>query len=115
MKTVKKIAVAMATAGALALGLSTPAHAINEVDCGDRTDFLLVRLPSSDHCFANAGPIGVDLRDPVLIWGGNNDAIINYVDRVGRGDSIRVNRGQLLRRVDGSLPDIPRIYEIRIL
>jgi hypothetical protein len=115
LKTVRKMAIAMAAAGAVALSLPTPAYAINEVPCGDRLDFLKVRLPSRDHCFANAGPMAVDLRDPVGIAGGNNNAIINYVDGAGRLQSIRVNKNQVLRRIDGTLPHIPRIYEIRIL
>ncbi|WP_123972793.1 beta/gamma crystallin domain-containing protein [Streptomyces sp. Ag109_O5-1] len=78
----KKVAAIAGLATALATGITTPASAMNAVNCGDRTDFLRVTENFTvDHCFANAG--SVDLGNGYWvnrISSGNNEILWRETD-----------------------------------
>ncbi|MEV5956781.1 beta/gamma crystallin domain-containing protein [Streptomyces sp. NPDC051987] len=73
----KKIATAAVMATALATVVTSPASAMNPVNCGDRTDFLRVTENfSADHCYANAGSVSYGNGIWVSkISSGNNDIL----------------------------------------
>ncbi|MET8976204.1 beta/gamma crystallin domain-containing protein [Streptomyces sp. NPDC004539] len=68
------------TIAALATTLATalPAHAINRVDCGDRSDFLYFEVDGANPCFANAGTIDVAIYGIGWMSTGNNEVSIKY-------------------------------------
>ncbi|RPE39148.1 beta/gamma crystallin [Streptomyces sp. Ag109_O5-1] len=83
----KKVAATAFLAAALTTVVTTPASAMDKVDCGNRTDFVrITENYNADHCFANAG--SYDFRRESFwaskISTGNNDitwaADGNYYD-----------------------------------
>ncbi|MBE4738202.1 MULTISPECIES: beta/gamma crystallin domain-containing protein [Streptomyces] len=68
------------TGAALAATVATalPAHAINRVDCGDRSDFLYFEVNGLNPCFANAGTIDVAIYGVGWMNTGNNEVSFKY-------------------------------------
>ncbi|MEV6385658.1 beta/gamma crystallin domain-containing protein [Streptomyces sp. NPDC051773] len=68
------------TGAALAATVATalPAHAINRVDCGDRSDFLYFEVDGLNPCFANAGTIDVAIYGVGWMNTGNNEVSFKY-------------------------------------
>ena len=71
---------AAVTGAALAATVATalPAHAINRVDCGDRSDFLYFEVDGLNPCFANAGTIDVAIYGVGWMNTGNNEVSFKY-------------------------------------
>ncbi|WP_045556025.1 beta/gamma crystallin domain-containing protein [Streptomyces sp. FxanaA7] len=71
---------AAVTGAALAATVATalPAHAINRVDCGDRSDFLYFEVNGLNPCFANAGTIDVAIYGVGWMNTGNNEVSFKY-------------------------------------
>ncbi|GAA0935874.1 beta/gamma crystallin domain-containing protein [Nonomuraea longicatena] len=95
-----KILTASAVAlAALVTFAATPAHAINKVHCRSDGGFLWINNGSAEqdnHCFANRGTVNVAIYGTYVIWAGNNDVAVSYIDDLGgpevfmllgRGDS----------------------------
>ncbi|PZG34455.1 hypothetical protein C1I98_28045 [Spongiactinospora gelatinilytica] len=110
------------TASAVALAAlvtftATPAHAIVKVGCND-TNYLWINnnQGQDDHCFAQAGSVGVAIYGVEYIGAGNNNVAITYIDDLG-GPEV----GMLLGRGDYWVYDRPghdwihKITRIRIL
>ncbi|MDX2555897.1 MULTISPECIES: beta/gamma crystallin domain-containing protein [Streptomyces] len=68
------------TGVALAATVATalPAHAINRVDCGERSDFLYFEVDGVNPCFANAGTIDVAIYGVGWMNTGNNEVSFTY-------------------------------------
>ncbi|MFE0359292.1 beta/gamma crystallin domain-containing protein [Streptomyces nigra] len=114
-KTIKRFTVG----GVAALGLlvavpASPAFAINQVDCGQRTD--LVKLDQSlgggliaNACFANAGVTAVNVSGVYNITSGNNKVTVNYQQgSVYRSVTLDPRQGF------GLVGGTARVYEVRI-
>ncbi|MFI8093610.1 beta/gamma crystallin domain-containing protein [Streptomyces sp. NPDC086080] len=74
-RSTQRLSLAAAAAAAMTLLLpASPAAAINQTDCGDRTDFVKVWYNggANTKCFANAGTILTGLADVERITSGNN-------------------------------------------
>ncbi|MEU1696039.1 beta/gamma crystallin domain-containing protein [Streptomyces hirsutus] len=74
-RSTQRLSLVAAAAATMTLLLpASPAAAINQTDCGDRTDFVKVWYNggASTRCFANAGTITPGLVDVERIRSGNN-------------------------------------------
>ncbi|MFY1655385.1 beta/gamma crystallin domain-containing protein [Solwaraspora sp. WMMB762] len=84
-----RIAVGLLAVAALTFGLPpNPAMAINQVGCGNRTDFLTLHIDlgggvGTARCFANSGAMAVNIGGVYRFDTGNNKATVNY-ERGGR-------------------------------
>ncbi len=72
-----------ATLGLLAAVPATPAFAIDQVGCCNRTDFVKLDIDfgtglGTNTCFANAGDRGVDIGGVYNISAGNNKVTVNW-------------------------------------
>lgn len=113
----RRTTAAAAVACGLIVGIpSTPALAINEVDCAGRDDFA--RLTVLDHrsngdisrhyvCFANADAKSINIYGVTEAWSGDNKVTVNYesgghyyTKTIGYWESAHL--------------DNVRVYEIRI-
>ncbi|MFF9763129.1 MULTISPECIES: beta/gamma crystallin domain-containing protein [Streptomyces] len=92
---IQRLSLTAATAAAMTLLLpASPAAAINQTDCGDRTDFVKVWYNggADTKCFANAGTITPALADVERITSGNNNIHVwlgNEIRAMGKWSSIR--------------------------
>ncbi|MGW1146267.1 beta/gamma crystallin domain-containing protein [Streptomyces sp. NPDC002454] len=90
----RSLAVTIAATAAVTIAMPAGnAYAINEVPCGNRTDFLKVWShhawgPTSVDCYANGGKIAFGNWWVDRISTGNNDII--YHD--ANGSKVRINR-----------------------
>ncbi len=116
MRNLKKFAVAVAAAGALAVSLPAPAFAINTVACGNRTDLFKLVAVSASVCFANKGKMDVDISDVLDFSTGNNDVTISFVTHGNVGHVINVGRNQSLSAMPNRqfIPQIVRVYRVEI-
>ena len=93
----KKTAVGLLAVVALTFGLpASPALAINQVACGNRTDFLMVHIDlngniGTNRCYANAGVTAVNIGGVYRVDSGNNKATVNY-ERDGRYHTITLEK-----------------------
>ncbi|MEU0154096.1 beta/gamma crystallin domain-containing protein [Micromonospora fulviviridis] len=81
-KSLKRFAAGVLAAAALTFGLpASPAFAINTVSCAGRDDFVRLEIWMTnlwtDRCFANAGPMAVDIGGVYRVTSGNNKVTIN--------------------------------------
>ncbi|MEU4645397.1 beta/gamma crystallin domain-containing protein [Micromonospora sp. NPDC023814] len=111
-KSLKRFAVGVLAAAALTFGLpASPAFAINTVACAGRTDFLKLEIwlgyMWTDRCFANAGPMAVDIGGVYKVTSGNNKVTVNY--QSGPGYYSRTFGPWEATNLGGA-----RVYEVRI-
>lgn len=114
VKILQKLAVAAVVAGAAVVNVAMPAYAIDDVDCADRSDFLMIQLPDRTQCYANAGMMMVSLVSPEVISTGNNDVQLIYFTTSGEQKDMELTRNTVLRRADNDIPYIPLIKQITI-
>lgn len=94
-RSILRISLAAAAAGAMTVVLpASPAAAINQTDCGTRTDFVKVWYNggSDTKCFANAGTVTPGLPDVERITSGNNSIHVwlgNEIRSMDKWSSIR--------------------------
>ncbi|MFE4052902.1 beta/gamma crystallin domain-containing protein [Streptomyces sp. YIM B13518] len=94
-RSIQRLWLTAATAAAMTLLLpASPAAAINQIACGDRTDFVKVWYNGGANikCFANAGTIAPALADVEVITSGNNNIHVwlgNEIRPVGKWSTIR--------------------------
>jgi len=112
-KSLKRLTIGVLAAAALTFGLpANPALAINTVWCDGRTDFVRMELRQgniwySEVCFANAGPMAVNLSGVHGVTSGNNKVTINY-------QSGSWYFSTTLERWSGTNLGGARVYEVRI-
>ncbi|MEZ3182087.1 hypothetical protein KYY02_26490 [Streptomyces pimonensis] len=94
-RSTQRLSLAAAAAATMTLLLpASPAAAINQIDCGDRTDFVKVWYNggASTKCFANAGTVTPGLPDVERITSGNNSIHVwlgNEIRAMDKWSSIR--------------------------
>ncbi|MFY1633287.1 beta/gamma crystallin domain-containing protein [Solwaraspora sp. WMMB335] len=112
--SIAKTAVGLMAVVALTFALpASPAMAINQVSCGDRTDFLKLRIDQgggfgTSRCYANPGVTAVNIGGVYRFDTGNNKATVNY-ERNGRYYTITLNKWQ-----GTDFGARVRVYELRI-
>ncbi|QUQ72512.1 beta/gamma crystallin domain-containing protein [Kutzneria sp. CA-103260] len=113
-KSVKRLLLGgAATLGLVAAVPASPAFAIDQVACGNRTDFVKLDISfgngmGTNQCFANAGDTAVDIGGVYNVFSGNNQATINW-ESDGRYYSQTLGYNQGI-----GFPGTVRVYEVRI-
>ncbi|ACU34704.1 hypothetical protein KCV87_16870 [Actinosynnema pretiosum subsp. pretiosum] len=110
----KKFTLAAATAVAALVAIPAgPAFAIDQVACGNRTDFakLDIRVGQNlgtNRCFANSGVVAVEVPNVYRASSGNNKLTVNY-----QSGSQYYTR-TLTPGTHINFASVVRVYEVRI-
>jgi hypothetical protein len=98
---------------------ATPAYAINKVPCRTDGGFLWINNGSAEadnHCFANAGTVNVAVYGVYVIWAGNNNVAITYIDDLGGPEvGMLLGKGQSWHHDGWGQDRIHKITRLQIL